>query len=66
MPFFPYQKPKTPEELQQERIAQDARELKDHLSRMTPEERAKFWADIDVPSPEKDSHTGDQKGASDA
>jgi hypothetical protein len=47
MPFFHFQKSKTPEELQRERIAQDAKQLKEDLSRMAPEERARFWADIE-------------------
>ena len=66
IPFFPYQKAMTPEELQMERIARDARQLKEDLSRMTPEERARFWADIEGVSPEEDSQAGDGKGAPDA
>ena len=66
IPFFPHQKSKTPEELQRERIAQDARQLKEDLSRMTPEERVRFWADIEGVSPEEDSQAGDGKGAHDA
>ena len=66
LPFFFHQKRKTPEELQQERIAQDARQLKKYLSSMTPEERAKFWADIEGHSPGEDPQTRDGKKAPDA
>ena len=65
-PFFQPQQPKTPEELQREKIAQDVRQLKDDLSRMTPEERARFWADVDGASAEVDSKAGDGKKQPDA
>ena len=47
--FFPFhwQRHKTPEELQRAKIAADARELKDYLKSLTPEARAKFWAEIE-------------------
>jgi hypothetical protein len=45
-PFF-FQKPKTPEELQREKLAKDAKELKEYLNSLTSEARAKFWADIE-------------------
>jgi len=66
LPFFPHQKPKTPEELQQARIAQDAKQLKKDLSNMTPEERAKFWADIEGRSPGEDSQSAEGKELPDA
>ncbi len=50
-PFmFPFLLPRTPksaEDLQRESIARDAKELKEYLDRLTPEERAKFWQDIE-------------------
>ncbi len=46
-PFFIPRNPKSPEDLQQENIAKDAKELKEYLDRLTPEDRAKFWADIE-------------------
>lgn len=47
--FFPFhfQRHKTPEELQRDKIAADARELKDYLSSLTLEARARFWAEIE-------------------
>ncbi len=48
--MFPFLLPRTPksaEDLQRESIARDAKELKEYLDRLTPEERAKFWQDIE-------------------
>ena len=45
-PFY-FQRQKTPEELQREKLAADAKELKDYLNSLTPEARAKFWAEIE-------------------
>ena len=42
--FF-YEPP--PEDLQREKLAKDAKELEDYLNSLTPEARAKFWADIE-------------------
>lgn len=52
MPFFPQEEPRSPEELARERIATEGRRLKEELSRMTPEERARFWQEIDGTSAE--------------
>ncbi len=46
-PFLFPRSPKSPEDLQRERIAKDAKELKEYLDSLTPEDRAKFWADIE-------------------
>jgi hypothetical protein len=47
--MFPYnfQKQTTPQELLQAKGAADAKELKDYLNSLTPEARAKFWAEIE-------------------
>ncbi len=45
-PFFIPRSP-TPEELQRQKLAADAKELKDYLNGLTPEARARFWADIE-------------------
>jgi hypothetical protein len=45
-PFF-FPRSPTPEQLQQVRAAADAKELKEYLNGLTPEARAKFWADIE-------------------
>jgi len=47
--FFPlhFHRQKTLEELQREKIAADAKELKAYLNSLTPEARAKFWAEIE-------------------
>ena len=57
--FFPfhYQRRKTPEEIQQERIAADAKELKDYLKGLTPEARARFWAEIEGQRDNEDKRT---------
>ena len=44
-PFLFHQRQKPKEELERERIAREAKELKQALEKMTPEERARFWAD---------------------
>jgi hypothetical protein len=46
-PFFVPRSPKSPEDLQRENIAKDAKELKEYLDRLTPEDRAKLWAEIE-------------------
>jgi len=48
-PFLFPQSPKSPEDLQRESIAKDANELKVYLDSLSPEDRAKFWADIEGP-----------------
>lgn len=61
IPFFPQEEPKPIEEQVRERIADDGKRLKEELRGMTPEERARFWEDIegtsddpaDSPSPRK-------------
>ena len=40
-------KKKTPEEIRAEKIAKEATQLKEELSKMPPEERARFWAEHD-------------------
>ena len=55
--FFHFQKPKAPQELQREQFAKDAKELKDYLSRMTPEARAKFWAVIEGKGDDREKQT---------
>ena len=54
---FHFQRQKTPEELQREKITADARELKDYLNSLTPEARAKFWADIEGKGDSQDERT---------
>ena len=56
MPFF-FHRSKTPEELQRERLAEGAKELMDYLSRVTPEARAKFWADIEGKGDDQEKQT---------
>lgn len=56
MPFFPQQEPESPEEHARERIAADGKRLKEELSRMTPEERARFWKEIEGTSVEPPDH----------
>jgi hypothetical protein len=46
-PYFFPQSPKSPEDLQRESIAKYAKELKDYLDSLSPEARAKFWADVE-------------------
>jgi hypothetical protein len=46
-PFFFPQSRKSPEDLQRESNAKDAQELKEYLDSLTPEDRAKFWAEIE-------------------
>ncbi len=38
---------KPPEELQREKLAADAKGLKDYLKSLPPEARARFWAEIE-------------------
>lgn len=61
-PFPYYRRHKTPEELQREKAATDARELKDYLNSLTPEARARFWAEIEgkVDSQDKRTPSGKQ------
>ncbi len=46
---------KTPEELQQAKGAAYAKELKDYLNGLTPEARAKFWAEIEGKGDDQDT-----------
>jgi hypothetical protein len=57
--FFPGT-PKSPGVLQRESSAKDARELKEYLDGLTPEDRAKFWADIEGKG---DAHDKPEQGA---
>ena len=47
--MFPYnfRKETTPQEIQQAKGAAYAEALKDYLNSLTPEARAKFWAEIE-------------------
>jgi len=54
---FHFQRRKTPEEIQQERLAADAKELKDYLKSLTPEARARFWAEIEGQRDNEDKRT---------
>ena len=47
----------TPEEIQREKIAKDARELREYLDSLTPEDRAKFWADIEGKGEDREKQT---------
>ena len=57
--MFPFhlQRQKTPEEVQQAKGAADAKELKDYLNSLTPEARAKFWAEIEGKGDSPDERT---------
>ena len=57
--MFPYnfQKQTTPQELQQAKGAAYAKELKDYLNSLTPEARAKFWAEIEGKGDSQDERT---------
>jgi hypothetical protein len=59
-PLFPPRKP-TPQDLQRQSAAKDAKELKEYLDSLTPEDRAKFWADIEG----KGTDPGKQKPSGD-
>ncbi len=61
-PFPRYHRHKTLEELQREKAAADARELKDYLNSLTPKARARFWAEIEgkVNSQDKRTPSGKQ------
>jgi len=54
---FHFQRQKTPEELQREKLAADARKLKDYLNSLTPEAHAEFWAEIEGKRNKKDKRT---------
>lgn len=54
---FHYHRHKTPEELQREKAAAEAKELKDYLNSLTPEARAKFWAEIEGKGDNEDQRT---------
>ena len=54
---FHFQRHKTPQELQQEKGAADAKELKDYLNSLTPEARAKFWAEIEGKGDNREKRT---------
>jgi hypothetical protein len=55
-----WHKHKTPEELLREKSAAAAKELKDYLNGLTPEARARFWAEIEgkVDSQDKGTPSG--------
>ena len=57
--MFPYnfQKQATPQELQHAKGAAYAKELKDYLNSLTPEARAKFWAEIEGKGDNEDKRT---------
>ncbi len=57
--FFPFhfQRQKTPEELQREKLAADAKELKNYLNKLTPEARGRFWAEIEGKRDNEDQRT---------
>jgi hypothetical protein len=44
---FSYNKELTPEERLRMKAAEGAKELKEYLDGLTPEARAKFWAEIE-------------------
>ena len=54
---FNFQKQTTPQELQQAKAAAGAKELKDYLNSLTPEARAKFWAEIEGKGDSQDERT---------
>jgi hypothetical protein len=54
---FNFQKQATPQELQQVKGAAYAKELKDYLNSLTPEARAKFWAEIEGKGDSRDERT---------
>jgi hypothetical protein len=53
--FHPRQR--TPQEIQQAQGAAYAKELKDYLNTLTPEARAKFWAEIEGKVDNQDERT---------
>jgi hypothetical protein len=57
--MFPYHFPrqKTPQEIQQAKSAADAKDLKEYLDSLTPEARAKFWAEIEGKGDSQDERT---------
>jgi len=57
--MFPYnfRKEATPQELQQLKGAAYAKELKDYLKSLTPEARAKFWAEVEAQRDSQDERT---------
>jgi hypothetical protein len=57
--MFPYnfRKETTPQERQQVKGAAYAKELKDYLTSLTPEDRARFWAEIEAPGNSQDERT---------
>ena len=58
---FHFQQQKTPQEIQQAKGAADAKELKEYLHGLTPEARAKFWAEIEGKGDSKDERTPPSK-----
>lgn len=58
---FHFQRQKTPEELQHEKGAADAKEFRDYLNNLTPEARAKFWAEIAGKVDRQDKRTPSDK-----
>lgn len=55
-PFFFHRTPSA-EELQRENISKDAKDLKDYLSKLSPEARAKFLAEIEGKSDDQEKQT---------
>jgi len=60
-PFY-FQRHRTPEELQREKLARDAKELKDYLNSLTPEARARFWGEIEGKTDEQEKPLGGTLG----
>jgi hypothetical protein len=56
-PFFVPRSPKSPEDLQWESTAKYAKELKEYLARLTPEDRAKFWVEIEGKGDDQEKQT---------
>ena len=61
--MFPYSFNKhiTPEDLQRAKAAKDAKELKEYLDGLTPEARAKFWAEIEGKGDNQEKQTPSDK-----
>jgi len=54
---FHFHRPPTPEEVQAQKIAADAKDLKDYLNGLTPEARARFWAEIEGKDDNQETQT---------
>lgn len=63
--MFPYsqyhQRPKSPSEIQQGQIAREAKELKESLANMTPDERTSFWEDIEGMGPRRSEQSATRR-----